>query len=372
MQFRDSGLPAGVEPGTRRLTAAVLAALLLGSCSGSGGLAGPSPAQGANAATPSVAPLAFTRQWNVGPVADIAVGPQAVYVLYAPPTSEGALANATDTRLARIDRTSGRVLTAGPFPFASQIALAGSVVWIGPYNQYPGTSSADSRMLVGVDAVTLATQLRAALPSDGAQRSLFANLASDSGSAWVAYGTHLYRLAATSGVTLASRSLVGVATSIALDPTAQRLYVGMDAAQANGSQASVTEFVPATLKPLVSASTGGADVGGPQVAAGTDDVWVSYATGMLGQVEHRRASDLAALPVAAAVHSNGVRVFDISGMVWVSDTMAGLLMCLDPHTGAVLAAWSAVQGGVVAGDDSSLYFGDINGVASVQPDSRCH
>ncbi len=354
----------------RGLTLPSLVALLLVSCGG-GGATGLSSGHAPTAASPLVAPLAVIRQWKLGPVADLALGPQAVYVLYSPPTSEGALANATDTRLARIDRTTGQVVTAGPFPFAWHIALAGGVVWIGPNNQYAGTSASDSRILLSVDAGTLATRVRATLPSDAAPRSLVANLAADSDSAWVAYGMHLYRLAATSGVTLASHSLVGIATSIALDPSGQRLYVGIDAAATGGSQASITEVVPATLEPLVSVSTGGGGLGGPNVAAGANDVWISYATGMLGQVEHRQASDLALVPIASALHSNGVRVFEIAGMVWVSDSMAGQLMCLDPRSGAVLAAWSTDQVSVVAGDGSGLYFGDINGVASLQPDSRC-
>lgn len=315
--------------------------------------------------------LAVTRLWNLGPVADIAVGPEAVYALYSPGTSEGALANATDTRLARIDRTTGVVLTAGPFPFALRVALAGTVVWIGPNNQYSGTSAPDSRTIVSVDARTLGTQQRVTLPADASQEQLIANVSSDSDSVWVAYGSHLYRLAAGSGRILVSRSVGGVATSVALDPGGQRLYVGIDAAVPNKSEASVTEFEPATLKPLVSATTGGGGLGGPQVAAGADDVWISYATGMLGEVEHRQASNLAALPLAAVPHSNGVRVFEAGGIVWISDMMAGQLMCLDPQTGAVRVRWVVAQGGIVAGNGTAVYFGALFGVASVQPDPRC-
>jgi hypothetical protein len=143
------------------------------------------------------------KRWALGPVADIAVGADAVYVLYAPPTSEGALSNATDTRLARIDRVSGRVVTAGPYPFAMRIALAGGVVWIGPNNQYPGVAAPDSRMLIGVDALSLSTLRRVTLPNDPAPLALVANLAANSNTVWVAYAKHLYRLAAGSGAILA-------------------------------------------------------------------------------------------------------------------------------------------------------------------------
>src|SRR4029077_20955816 len=148
--------------------------------------------------------------------------------LYSPTTSEGALSNATDTRLARIDRASGRVATAGPFPFAMRIAVAGGLVWIGPNTQYAGPAATDSRILLGVDARSLATIFHVTLPNDSAPVALVANVASNSNSVWVAYAGHLYRLAAGSGAMLASTSLAGVATSVALDPSGQRVYVGLE------------------------------------------------------------------------------------------------------------------------------------------------
>ena len=314
--------------------------------------------------------MALAKQWTLGPVADVAVGPQAAFVLYSPPNTEGALSNATDTRLARIDRASGRVLTAGPFPFAMRIALAGNVVWIGPNNQYPGTAAPDSRMLLGVDSLSLSTQYRVTLPDEAAPIALVANLASDSRMAWVAYGAHLYRVAAGGGGMAASRSLSGVATSVAVDPSGRRVYVGFEDVPATGN-ATITAFDSAVLTPIISAATGGGGTGGPHVAAGAQDVWVSYATGMLGAVEHRRASDLASVPMASTMHTNGVQVFAIAGMVWVADAMAGQLTCLDPQTGAVRGRWSTPQGGVIAGDGSALYFGDVTGVGTFAPDSRC-
>jgi hypothetical protein len=310
------------------------------------------------------------KRWALGPVADIAVGADAVYVLYAPPTSEGALSNATDTRLARIDRVSGRVVTAGPYPFAMRIALAGGVVWIGPNNQYPGVAAPDSRMLIGVDALSLSTLRRVTLPNDPAPLALVANLAANSSTVWVAYAKHLYRLAAGSGAILASITLAGVATSVTIDPAGQRVYAGLEDVPTTGA-ASISAYDAVSLRPVVSAETGGGGLGGPHVAAGAQDIWVSYATGMLGQVEHRKASNLASIPGVSTMHTNGVQVFDIAGMVWVADAMAGQLMCLDPQTGSVRAVWSTGQGGVIAGDRSVLYFGDITGVGSFQPDSRC-
>ncbi|TMC96749.1 MAG: hypothetical protein E6J05_13485 [Chloroflexi bacterium] len=349
--------------------ALLLSALLLASCA-SGAAAGRSTPT--VAASPSGVPtqLSVDKQWKLGPVADVAVGVDAVYVLYAPPTSEGALSNATDTRLARIDRVSGRVVTAGPYPFAMRVALSGGVLWIGPNNQYPGTAASDSRILTGVDAQSLLTVRRVTLPNDPAPLALIANLTSNSSTVWVAYATHLYRLNAGSGAILASRRLSGVATSASIDSAGARIYVGLEDLPTTGA-ATVTAFDATSLTPIVSSDTGGGGLGGPHVAAGGKDIWVSYATGMMGQVEHRKASDLALLPVAQTMHTNGVQIFVIAGMVWVADAMAGQLMCLDPQTGVVRAVWSTQQGGVIDGDGSALYFGDITGVGTFQPDARC-
>jgi hypothetical protein len=313
-------------------------------------------------------PLALTKRWRLGPVGDIAVSPEAVYALYTPATVEGALAYATDNRLARIDRMSSALITAGPFPYAEHVAVAGGLVWLGGNNQYPATPFPESSTLIGVDARTLAVVQRLSFP--GTAHPLVANLAGDSDSLWLAYGTRVYRLSAGTGSTLVSQAINGIATSIALDPSGRHLYIGMNTFAAS-FPAAIIEVDPLTLTALVSASTGGGDLGGPHVAAGANDVWVSFATGMLGQVEHRQASNLALLPVAPVNHSNGVRVAVIAGMIWVADSIAGQLICLDPNTGAVRAGWSTQQGGVVAGDGSELYFGDITGVGRFQPDSRC-
>lgn len=349
--------------------ATLLALLVLTSCS-TGGDRMPSPGASAPATTPASALLPVTRFWKLGPVADLAVGPHGVYALYSPATSEGALPNATDTRLARIDRTTGALATAGPFPFAWHVVSAGTTVWIGPNNQYSGSSATDSRTVVSVDAQTLMTQQRVVLPAEAAPGQLIASLAADSSSVWVAYGSHLYRLAAGSGRIIASQPIAGTASSIALDPSGQRLYVGVNT-DSSTSSATISEFEPASLKLLVSAPTGGGGLGGPQVAAADNGVWVSYATGMLGQVEHRQSSNLATVPVSRSLFSNGVHVFVATGIVWVSDAMAGRLVCLDPQMGVVRGDWMTAQGGVVSGDASATFLGDIAGVSAFHPDARC-
>ena len=347
----------------RLALALLLASLLLASCSSAGNSANPTLSPSA-----AGAPLAFTKQWKLGPVEDMAVSPVAVYAVYTPASIQGALAQVTDNRLARIDRVSGAMITAGPFPYAVRVAVAGDMVWMGAGNQYPATPFPGSSTVTAVDATTLRVLLQLSFP--GPAQAAVGNVAGDSEALWLGYGTRLYRLSAKDGRMLGSEDLGGIASSIALDPSGLHVYLGSVAIGDTG--AAVTEFDPATLQPQVSSSTGGAGLGGPHVAAGANDVWISYATGMLGEVEHRKASDLTQIPVAAAQHTNGVSVFAVAGTVWVSDSMAGRLMCLDPQTGAVRAAWDTQTGGVVAGDGSGLYFGDINGVEALRPDARCH
>ncbi len=101
--------------------------------------------------------------------------------------------------------------------------------------------------------------------------------------------------------------------------------------------------------------TGGAGLGGPQIAAAGNDVWVAFATGMRGQVEHRRAYDLSVVPTASSRYTNGVRVYVAGGFTWTTDGMANQLACLDPVTGSIRASTSLNLGGVVAGDSAGLY-----------------
>lgn len=101
------------------------------------------------------------------------------------------------------------------------------------------------------------------------------------------------------------------------------------------------------------------------------DVWIAFATGMLGQLEHRRASDLTVIPVAERRYTNGIRVFAAGGYIWASDGMFGRLDCLDPVTGAARASRAVQFGGVVVGDAGGIFLGDIKGVSVLAPDPTC-
>ena len=249
-----------------------------------------------------------------------------------------------------------------------QIAVIAGSVWIAEGNGVTTAGSAPT--LTSLDADTLQFVRRIPLPHETG-RPAVANLVAGEVGLWLAYGTHLYQLDPQTGQATRKRSLGGLATSIAVDSGAVRLYVG--AVTAGSDKTTVSEWTVATLNQLASSDTGApGELGGPQLAAGTDGVWIAYATGMMGQVEHRRASDLSPLPIVAAhVHTNAVEVDVVDGYVWVDDAMAGILACLDPTTGAVSATKNLPLGGIVAGDSAGLYIGDVNGINVLVPDSRC-
>jgi DNA-binding beta-propeller fold protein YncE len=262
--------------------------------------------------------------------------------------------------VARLDRQTRAVTLAGPFPGALRIAVVASAVWIG------------SNELVELNADSLKLLARIALPAETTQNAPNVQLAASTNELWAAYGKHLYQLDPATGRVLQTRSIPGLATSISLSPAGGQLYVGADADPVTTDTfATITAFEATTLKQVASTRTGGGGLGGPDVAAAKDGVWVAYATGMLGQVEHRRASDLGELPVAKHQYTNGVHVYVAGGFVWEADGMAGGLGCLDPQSG-ILSWTNAVPfGGIVAGDSASIYLGGSSGVETLTPDPSC-
>lgn len=364
------------------MVSSVALALVMCAC---GSSAAPSPAAHASpgpTARPSagITPPPVAGSWpspaapevTLGAVDDLAVSPRAVYALYTPAGTQGALAGADNAMLARIDRASGAVRRAGPFPGALRIAVGAGSVWIAGGLAYRPSPVPGAIGVVRVDPDSLGQLRSVALPADAAQGPHVAAVAADADQAWLAYGAHLYQLDPETAAVRSTpqQSLDGIAASLALDAKAGRLYVGSDAAD-DRSQATISEWDAATLRKLATAVTGGGHLGGPQVAAAGDGAWVAFATGMLGQVEHRRASDLSVVPTAPSVHTNGIRVYIADGIVWTTDGMAGQLACLDPVTGALLASTRLDLGGVVAGDGAGLYVGRVTGVDSLVPDPAC-
>lgn len=267
---------AGLVPAyvIKRMASAIALPLLICACQSS---SAPNPSAHTSAGvTPSSVDGSWqtpsAREVTLGAVGDLAVSPQAVYALYTPAGTQGNLAGAINTMLARIDRASGIVHKAGPFPGALRIAVGAGSVWVGGSSQYPASPYPGAIGVVRLDPDSLKQLVSVALPGEGDQRALVAAVAASADHVWLAYGRHLYQLDPTTGAVQSKQSLDGIAASIAIDSKTSRLYVGSDAA-ANQTQATITEWDTATMRKLASDVTGGAGLGGPQVAAAGNDAW---------------------------------------------------------------------------------------------------
>ena len=310
------------------------------------------------ATSPSPSPYTFLgKSWKIGAVSAIATTPQAVYALYVPPGTQGSLQGAANEMLARIDRASGDVKTTGPFPGALSIAPGGQWIWL-----------TANHVLVQIDPATLHEMNSTSLP--GTSNNADANIAGNPQGLWLAYGSSLYRLDTSSGEPTQRASLDGKATGISIDPIGRELYVGSDACGPNSSGV-VSEWDAGNLRKVASAATGGGCLGGPGVSASKDGVWVAYATGMLGQIEHLHAIGLTEVPTSHAATTNSIRVVAVNNMVWAIDAMAGKVECLDQQTGKARVGWADSEAMVIAGDSQGLYLGSVSGLSVLVVDRRC-
>jgi hypothetical protein len=166
-----------------------------------------------------------------------------------------------------------------------------------------------------------------------------------------------------------TESLPPNTTSLSIDPAGRRLYAG--AVSGEGTGALVIEWDAATGARIASAPTGGAELGGPQVTAAADGVWIAYATGMMGAVEYRRATDLSMPAGPQYGHTNGIRVFAGGNALWFVDPGAGRLACADLSTGRIAASSQETLPGVVVADENGSYLGDSDGVGFLRPDPAC-
>jgi len=326
----------------------------------------PSPSSSATPSpspSPSATPSWVTRHIALGQVQAMSLDVAAIFAIYDPyPATRGI-------RVARVDRNTGAVTTAGPFPNAWQMARVTAGLWIAAGADPAG---ADTQWLTLVDPVTLKVKQRVRLPGKPTSGTYsMPQLAGTSDQLWSAYGNSLYRLDATTGRILSTQPLPGTASSVSIDTSSHRLYVGMDAATPQTDQAMVIEFDGRTGAKLASAPTGGAGLAGPQVAAAPDGVWIAYATGMMGAVEHRNALDLTLLPEPPARHANGIHVFVGGGTLWLVHSMAQGVARADLLTGAIAASVNETGAAALVADASGSYLGSFDGVGFLRPDPAC-
>jgi hypothetical protein len=323
-------------------------------------------------ATPSPsAASSWVSRVPLGQVTAMSTDASAVYALYLPAPASGA-GNPAKASVARIDRATGMVATAAPFPGATQVARVDAGLWISGGDQATG---AGPQWMTLVDPISLKVKHRTELPrAVDSQTSPLAQLAGTANLLWVGYGHALYRLDPASGNVALTRALPANATSVSIDRSGTRLYVGVDAGAQPNSQAMVIEWDASTGTQLASTTTGGAGLGGPYVAAAGDGVWIAYATGTQGAVEHRSASGLTILPGSSQPgqsHSNGIRVYVVGSFVWFVDRMAQEIACGNSHTGAQGATSQVTLPQLVIGDGTAVYLGDAAGVGPLRPDAAC-
>ena len=363
--------------------AVALSVLLLAGCATGNAHPSPTAIESPTAApttsspqpTPSPSPALaawISRSIRTGPVGAIALAPNAIYIIYEKSQPAGSYDPAL-ARVAIIDRSTGELHDGGAFPGAQSLALAGGYLWVAS-GASPGVNRSDANVLYRVDASSLVVERRISLGrlvSNGNYEPPV--LAAIGGRLWVGYGVHVARLDPTTGAVLHTSTVgnpgAGV-SSLAIDPSGRVLYVGMAGDCVTG--ASVAEVNSTTgMRIATTSAYYGCDLGGPNLAATGDGVWVAYATGLEGAAAELRASDLEQSALIPGQHSNGIEAFTGGGVLWLTDGMAGELFCADPATGATRASVIWPLGGLVAADARGAFLGGYDGVSFLRPDPLC-
>lgn len=225
-------------------------------------------------------------------------------------------------RLARLDPTTGRVLTevhGDAVPTAWLAVEAADALWTG---SRPGREGAGT--VVVFDARTLAV-LTSIPIADGPVA-----IGRGGASLWAAGDHALYRVDPKTRAIAATIDVPGAPISgIAVDPSGTRLYLEQfsDRQQTSLSVRSARDGVVLVAPRVVDAGPGPG-----RIAATVDGVWIAQATGMLGHVQ-QYPTDLV-VGVARIDGSNGISVRTDAGVVLVNGaTDDPALTCLDRKSG---------------------------------------
>jgi hypothetical protein len=311
-----------------------------------------------------------TRHVPVGQITAMALDDAAVFALFAPTPVNGGI-DSSQMRVARVDRATAAVVRAGPFPNAWQISRTAAGLWVAAGSE-AWAPAADTQWLTLLDPVTLKMKQRIRLPGHADTGTPSEpQLVGTPNLLWLAYGHSLYRLDPSTGRVLLTKALPGTATSISIDPSGSRLYLGVSPTSSQSGDALVIELDASNGVTRASAATGGGGLGGPQVAAASDGVWIAYATGMMGAVEHRSATDLTMLVGPQGGHSNGIRITVAGSALWLADDGAGQIACADLRTGTVAASSVEHLPAAIVADTNGSYLGDADGVGFLRPDASC-
>ncbi|HVS42557.1 MAG TPA: hypothetical protein VMU20_09825 [Candidatus Dormibacteraeota bacterium] len=275
--------------------------------------------------------------------------------------------------VARVDRATGQVTTAGPFPAADSLALAGGRLWVGA-GVHPGIVNPGHQALYGLDPATLQVEQELSLLPAPDVSGFSARLAGTGELLWLGWGGDLIRIDPRSGAVLSRLDPEGGRVDdVALSSGGDRLYVSTRLPSEDAFVSVRDPHTGATHATATEHSTAGS-----RLAVDADGVWITLRTGLSSALSHRRATDLAPLgPTAPALGGDGraagntLRAFVAGGVLWLADSQRSTLSCADPRSGAVRGGAEIGRAQELTGDAGGIYLGTTDGVLVIGVDPRC-
>jgi streptogramin lyase len=192
---------------------------------------------------------------------------------------------------------------------------------------------------------------------------------------WLSNGHVLYKLDPSTASVLISKNYSGIPSSLSIDPDGRWLYMGVEVASAPNATNRLIQVDATSGTQTASVAAGTPDLGGPSVSAASDGVWVTYATGMMGTVEHRSSNLLHLISSQAGAGSNGVKIFVTGSIVWIENGAGDSLGCIDPRSGSLRAGMSIDQlpaAGPVSGDTRGSWVAQGQRVDLLNPPASCY
>jgi len=329
------------------------------------------------AATPSpsaAVPGAWlTHHVSDGTVVAMALDSNAIFALVAPVANQPL----TTDNLVRIDRTTGARVTSASINAGTSLVRAGADVWVGAGGSQTTSLPQLTGSVLRFDAVTLSPRGSVALPnatSPGDTVSHTVDLSAAGSTVVAGFGSNVVEIDAATGAT---RRTIGTGSQrtvedVALSPWGDRVYVATG--DASTQARVVTEWDTASGEAVPGSASANVDSVGPvRLAATTTGVWVSRATGMLGDfLFHYNGAlntirDPAVAPDAAR-DENSIHTTLASGVLWV---MGSQLRCSDPATGATRAIDARNDVVALIGDATGTYISTASGIDQLSPPRTC-
>jgi len=289
--------------------------------------------------------------------------------------------------LRRIDLRTGSQ-RGGPSFTVGGIAMAAGYLWI-----YGLPRASSSPVIWQIDPATLA-RVRlitlARLPPEfpGPWPAITAGPA---GSVWIGSDRSLLRVDAGTGEQLAAATLPSglVVSHISADPAAGDLYVSAARLAGGGMEGLVMLEYDANSGHRLVVRSGGLmsdSVAGAELTAVPGGVWASFRTGLLGLTVHLSHDGLRMIrppgPGVVSRPANGIFHWPMyettvyaGGALWLANQV-GIVACLDPRTGRVVASERVPQSQLIlelAVDQArrTIIVGDGRGLAVITPPARC-